>query len=276
MSGLEIVNGRKKWYKVAMPVYKHTEKCMVCGSVLEYLLQAEGHTCIYCNRAEQGHIVCTAGHFVCDACHGLEARGIIEQIAFTSRENDPLAMAELMISHAGLPMLGCEHAFIAAGALIGALKNSPYGKGNITNTAVREIFDRTAKQAVGGYCGLTGVCGIAPALGACFSVFLGARCGSDREQKIVMDAVIRVMQALSALTGPSCCKAYVRAGLREAVAFFGERFGILLPIKGSAIVCKHSEKHSHSCREEKCPYFQKPVKNLFSGTGFVPGTVCTS
>ncbi len=259
-----------------MPVYKHTEKCMVCGSALEYLQQAEGRPCIYCNKAQQGHIVCTAGHFVCDACHGLEARNMIEQIVCTSRGNDPLAMAELMISHAGLPMLGCEHAFIAAGALITALKNSPYGVGYISNAAVREVFDRTTKQAVGGYCGLTGVCGIAPALGACFSVFLGARCGSDREQKIVMDGVIRVMQALSALTGPSCCKAYVRAGLREAVAFFGERFGILLPVKDCAIVCYHSEKHSHGCREEKCPYFQKPAKDLFSGNVFVPGTVCTS
>jgi hypothetical protein len=259
-----------------MPVYRHTEKSMACGSALEYLLQAEGRTCIYCNRAEQGHIVCAAGHFVCDACHGLEARGMIEQIACTSRENDAFAMAELMISHARLPMLGCELAFLAAGALIGALKNSPYGNGNITNAAVREVFDRTAKQAVGGYCGLTGVCGIAPALGACFSVFLGARCGSDREQKIVMDAVIRVMQALSALTGPSCCKEYVRAGLREAVALFGERFGILLPVKESTVVCKHGEKHSHGCREEKCPYFQRPAMNPFSGTGFVPGTVCTS
>ena len=273
----EIANSHEMWYKIAMPVYKHTEKCMVCGSALEYLLQeAEGRICIYCNSAERGHVVCAAGHFVCDSCHGLEARVMIEQIASTSSEKDPLAMAELMISHAGLPMLGCEHAFIAAGSLIGALKNSLYGKGHVTNATVREVFDRTAKQAAGGFCGLTGVCGIAPALGACFSVFLGARCGSDSEQKIVMDAVIRVMQSLSAITGPSCCKAYVRTGLREAVVLFGERFGILLPVKDRTIICKHSEKHPHGCREEKCPYFQKPVKDLFSGTVFVPGTICTS
>ena len=244
---------------------------MVCGSVLEYLLQAESHTCIYCNRAEQGHIVCTAGHFVCDACHGLEARGIIEQIAFTSRENDPLAMAELMISHAGLPMLGCEHAFIAAGALIGALKNSPYGKGNITNTAVREIFDRTAKQAVGGYCGLTGVCGIAPALGACFSVFLGARCGSDREQKIVMDAVIRVMQALSALTGPSCCKAYVRAGLREAVALLWRAFRNPAADQGQCDCLQTQRKAFSQLQGREMPLFSEAGQESFLRNWICPG-----
>jgi hypothetical protein len=261
---------------MTMSDHRHTEKCMVCGSALEYLQQAEGRTCIYCNKTELGHVVCIAGHFVCNACHGVESWRMIEQIACTTQELDPFAVAELMIGHADLPMLGCEHAFIAAGALMAALRNSPYGKGKITNSAVREVFERTSKQAAGGYCGLTGVCGIAPALGACFSVFLGARCGSDSEQKIVMDSVIRVMQALSALTGPSCCKAYVRAGLREAVDLFGDRFGILLPVKDSAIVCKHSEKNSHGCREEKCPYFQKPVKDLFAGNGFVPGTVCVS
>lgn len=259
-----------------MPVYKHTEKCWVCGSKLEYLQQAEGRICMYCGKAERGHIVCTSGHFACDACHGLDARGMIEQITYTNQENDPIAIAELMISHAGLPMLGCEHAFIAAGALMAAIKNSAYGKEYITNASIREVFDRTAKQAVGEHCGLTGLCGIAPALGACFSVFIGSRCGSDSEQKIVMDAVIRVLQTLSSLTGPSCCKAYVRAGLREAVSYLGDRFGILLPIKDDQIVCNHSEKHPHGCREEKCPYFQKPAKDLFSGTGFIPGTVCNS
>ncbi|MDR3645532.1 MAG: DUF5714 domain-containing protein [Clostridia bacterium] len=201
---------------------------------------------------------------------------MIERIAFTSREQDPIALAELMISHPSLPMLGCEHAFIAAGALLSALRNSPYGKGTITDADIREAFDRTARQASGGYCGLTGVCGIAPAVGACFSIFLGARCGSDSEQKIVMDAVIKVMHAISALTGPSCCKAYLRASLSEAVTLFSERFGIQLQVKSGVVICRHNEKHTHGCREDKCPYYQKPIKDIFTGTGFVPGTVCTS
>jgi Family of unknown function (DUF5714) len=201
---------------------------------------------------------------------------MIEQVACSSREQDPVALAELMMSHPGLPMLGCEHALIAAGSLMAALKNSPYGNGTISNADIREAFGRTSRQAAGGYCGLTGVCGIAPAVGACFSIFLGARCGSDSEQKIVMDAVIRVMTAISAITGPSCCKAYVRAALSEAVTLFGERFGILLPVKKGQIICRHNEKHPHGCREEKCPYYQKPAKDIFAGTGFVPGTVCTS
>jgi hypothetical protein len=259
-----------------MPMSKHTAQCMVCGATLEYLQQSEHRVCTFCGKRDQGHVTCPSGHFVCDSCHGLDAKKTIEQVAFSTADQDPLAIAELMISHPGLPMLGCEHAYIAAGALMAALKNSPYGKGKITNDDIQEAFDRTARQAVGGFCGLTGVCGIAPGVGACLSIFLGSQCGSDSEQRITMDAVIRVSQAIAGLTGPSCCKAYVRAALTESVAILSERLGIVLPVKGKSVVCRHSDKHPHGCREEKCPYFEKPTKDIFAEGKFVPGTVCTS
>ena len=270
-----IANTAGKWYTIPMANSKQPEQCMVCGTALEYLQQAVDRECASCGKKFQGHIVCPEGHVVCDECHGKAALKAIKDIAFTTASQDPFEIAELMMGHPSLPMLGCEHAFVAAGAFMAALKNSPHGKGRITNKDIQEAFDRTAKQAVGGYCGLTGVCGIVPAVGACFSIFLGARCGSDREQKITMDAVIEAAKAVSGLTGPSCCKAYVRSALSAAVAFFGERFGIVLPAGDKPAVCSHSAKHPHGCREEKCPYFRKAA-DIFSGGGFVPGTVCTS
>jgi len=249
---------------------------MVCGSELHYLQQSERRVCTFCEKKEEGHVVCSQGHFVCDACHGTEARTMIEKTAFSTRYTDPLAIAELMMSHPALPMLGCEHAFIAAGALMAALKNSPHGKDKITNDHIREAFDRTSKQAVGGFCGLTGVCGITPAVGSCFSLFLGARCGTDSEQKMTMDTAIRIAQAISGLTGPSCCKAYVRVALREAVAVLSERLGVVLPVKKSTVTCRHGDRHPHGCREEKCPYYARPVKDIFADAKFIPGTISTS
>ncbi len=97
---------------------------MVCGSTLEYLRHAENFACVYCGKTEQGRVACPKGHFVCDRCHGLDARKMIEDVAFGTGDTDPVAIAELMMHHPSLPMLGCEHAFIAAGALMAALKNS--------------------------------------------------------------------------------------------------------------------------------------------------------
>ncbi len=256
---------------------EHTENCMVCGSSLEYLARARELVCTYCGKLVQGHIKCPEGHFICDACHTGDAMSMIEAASFTTKAKDPVQLAELMMVHPSLPMLGCEHAFIAAGALMAALKNSPYGAGKIIDQDIREVFARTAKQAVGGYCGLTGVCGVVPAVGACFSLFLGARCGSDTEQKITMDAVTRVSQAITDLTGPSCCKAYVRRSLTVAVNIFAERFGIVLPVRKSPIICGHSSKHPHGCREEKCPYFKKEEdKDSYSDSIHLPVTACHS
>jgi len=245
---------------------------MACGGKLEYLDKAEDLVCTYCGAGQQAHVKCPKGHFVCDACHGKDVRQVIEELARTSRSQDPVAIAELMMAHPSLPMLSCDHAFIAAGALMAALRNSPYGS-KIGETEISEAFARTAKQAHGGYCGLTGVCGVAPAIGACFSIFLGARCGSDREQRIVMEAVTRVSGSITDLTGPSCCKAYVRAAIAVAVPFFGEQFGIVLPLKDAWPACSHAQRHPHGCREGKCPSYRKPSKDIFAQGGFVPGTI---
>jgi hypothetical protein len=249
---------------------KKTEHCMVCGGALEYLRSAEERSCAYCNATFSTHVKCPQGHVICDACHGKEARVAILDLAMTTRSQDPLEIAELMMSHPSLPMLSCDHAFIAAGALMAAIRNSPYGK--VTDQDIQEAFERTAQQARGGYCGLTGVCGIVPAVGAVFSIFLGAHCGTDREQKIVMETVTQVSQAITDLTGPSCCKAYVRASLSVAAGLFAERFGIVLPVKDTSIICDHVTKHPHGCREERCPYYRKPSRDIFAEGTFVPGT----
>ena len=225
---------------------------MVCGSVLEYFAQALEMTCTYCQKADYGHIRCQHGHYLCEECHNKDSLKIIEEIAFDTKLKDPLAIAELMMSLPGLPMLGCNHAYIASGAFMSAIRNE--GSQKITNEHLKEVFVRTGKQAQGGYCGLTGVCGIVPAIGACFSILTGSMCGKDEEQKITMEAVISVSQAIARLTGPSCCKAYVRISLETAVAYLQERFSIKLHmLKG--IICSYSHKHPHGCREEKCPYF---------------------
>jgi hypothetical protein len=242
---------------------------MVCGSSLEYLDQTIEMTCTYCQKTDHGHIRCPNGHYLCDACHNKDSLIVIEEIALGTKLKDPVEIAEVMMSHPGLPMLGCNHAYIAAGAFMAAIRNE--GSRNITPEHMKEVFLRTGKQAHGGYCGLTGVCGIVPAIGACFAILTGSKCGKDEEQRITMEAVTRVSRAITALTGPSCCKAYVRSSLETAGDYLKERFGIRLPmIKGT--ICNHSYRHPHGCREVKCPYFtaktEKSIPSSGSSMGF--------
>ena len=198
-------------------------------------------------------------------------------MARTTTLTDPATIAELMMGLPQLGMLDCDHAFIAAAAFMAALKNSPYGA-KITESDVNEALDRAASQIVKGCSGSqTGVCGILPAIGSCFSLFLGLQFGSDREQQITMDAVTKVSQTLTDLTGPVCCKAYVRVSLGVAATLFGERFGIQLPQSPSAALCRSSDKHPYGCREEKCPYYQKaPAPDIFADSIHLKATVCQS
>ncbi len=180
---------------------------------------------------------------------------VIEKIAFSTTSKAPFEISDLMISFPGLPMLGCQHAYIAGGAFMAAIKNE--GSRGITDKDVEEVFQRTQKQAHGGYCGLTGVCGIAPALGACFAILTGSKCGTDEAQRITMEAVTRVSMAIAALTGPSCCKAYIWTSLKVAAEYLTESLGIILPADRN-IPCTYSLKHPHGCRTTKCPYFAGP------------------
>lgn len=181
---------------------------------------------------------------------------MIEDVIFSTKSTDPFEIAELAMSFPGLPMLGCQHAFIAGGALIAAVKND--GSRGITDKEIREVFDRTGMQAHGGYCGLSGVCGIAPAVGSVVSVLTGSKCGTDKEQHITMEAVIRVSRAIASLAGPSCCKAYVRAALEEGVDYLREILGVELP-RRVRLNCTYVEKHPHGCTRERCRYFKAEV-----------------
>lgn len=152
-------------------------------------------------------------------------------------------------------MLGCENAWIACGALMTSIRNE--GTIKITNRQIEEALTRTKRQAIGGYCGLTGICGIAPAIGACFSVILGASCPKDQETATTMRVVGKIVNALADQTGPCCCKNFVRTALSEAVQLAAKYLNISLPVTHEHITCTHVDLHPHGCRKEKCLYYMK-------------------
>ncbi|KLU65756.1 hypothetical protein DEAC_c23860 [Desulfosporosinus acididurans] len=136
-----------------------------------------------------------------------------------------------------------------------ALKNE--GTIGVTNEQIVEALNRAKRQAIGGYCGLTGVCGIVPAIGACFSVILGAACPKDQETAMTMKVAARIVDKIADETGPCCCKNFVRNALSEAVIFVKEYFNVSLPSPSKSMICTYSSRHPHGCRESKCSYFER-------------------
>jgi len=258
-----------------MDASPNNKPCLLCDAPMEALGTPKEVPCIFCGERESVLLSCPDAHHICDCCRSQDVRLAIETMAQTTGLTDPIRIAELMMGHPRIGMLDCDHTFIAAGAFMAALKNSPYGS-KITDNEVREVLDRTARQTTRESCAQTGVCGIVPAMGACVALFLDVRFGSDREQQITMDAVTNISQALTDQTGPICCKAYVRVSISVASTFFAERFGILLPTSRTAVVCRSSEKHPFGCREGKCVYYLKPARDIFVDAIHLPRTVCRS
>jgi|Deesub1362B_J571_1020462.scaffolds.fasta_scaffold02103_3 hypothetical protein len=231
------------------------ENCMICGGPLEYLTEPVSVICLYCGREEKGYVRCPEGHYVCEVCHGKGAYEAIKDIALSSSLKDPLAIAEVMMSHPNIPMLGCENALVSAAAFMTALKNR--GHPGIEDKHIIEAMDRTQRQSISAYCGLTGVCGVPVSIGAVFSVILGAECPKDKETAITMRTVARVVDAVANETGPCCCKSYVWTGLTVGCGLAKEYLNIKLPIHRERIVCSYFKRHPHGCRGAKCGYFPK-------------------
>lgn len=173
------------------------------------------------------------------------------ELALNSNKKNPLELAEDIVYLSSIPMLGCEHAWATAGALLSALRNNGY---SISDEQIKEAINRTKRQAISAFCGLTGVCGIAPAIGAVFSVILDAACPKDKETATTMLVVSKVIEAISMETGPSCCKNFMRTGLALSSNLIEEYLKISLPLQ-LIIVCQDSQRHPHGCRESQCRYF---------------------
>ena len=233
------------------------ENCMVCGGPLEYLTEPVSVTCIYCGKEERGYIRCPLGHYVCEVCHVKGAYEAVKDLSLSARDTDPLALASLMMTHPNIPMLGCENALVAAAAFMTSLRNRGYQ--GIEDKQIIEAIDRTQRQSISAYCGLTGVCGVPVAIGAAFSVVLGAECPKDRETAITMHVVGRVVDAIANDTGPCCCKSYVWTGLTVGSNLVKEYLNIKLPIHRERVVCSYFKRHPHGCHGARCGYFPKRV-----------------
>lgn len=231
------------------------ENCMVCGGALEYLTEPISVTCIYRDKEERGYVRCPLGHYVCEVCHGKGAYEAVKDLSLSARETDPLALASLIMTHPNIPMLGCENALVAAAAFMTSLRNRKYE--GIEDKHIIEAMDRTQRQSISAYCGLTGVCGVPIAIGAAFSVVLGAECPKDRETAIVMHVVGRVVDAIANDTGPCCCKSYVWTGIAVGYNLAKEYLNVKLPIHRERVTCSYFKRHPHGCQGAKCGYFPK-------------------
>ena len=167
-----------------------------------------------------------------------------------------------MMSHPSIEMIACENALAAGAALMAALRNAGYP--GIEPEQLVERMERTRKQSITGYCGLTGACGVAVAIAAVFSVILGGNCKKGKETAVTMHVFSRVTDALANDTGPSCCKSFVWTGLIVGSRLANEYLDFKVPIHRERLVCTYMQRHPWGCQGARCSYLPKRPRFIIS------------
>lgn len=236
---------------------------MVCGEKLIYRANAENLACYFCGDVKPGSISCVNNHFVCDACHGKDALSAITGIALNTTSDDPIAIAEQMMSHPSVPMIGGEHHAIVATAVTAALMNSVKNSGpiayndqpiHVNNDLIERTLDRSWTERLPScMCANYGTCGAGLAAGAVFSLLTGATCDTPKltERQLSMQIANSALSGIASYRG-TCCKLSTRISIEAISEAIEEYFGVKLPRQ--AITCQHKKRNPYKCLGSACPF----------------------
>lgn len=230
---------------------------MICGEKLCYETLPRPLACHYCGKSEPAVVYCSAGHYVCEDCHGA---GYDEFLAYSVSQAttlDSMALAETLLQGPTLPSLGSEHHAIVPASLLTVLRNK--GEIHLLNGSRRVVSSedvtegiRRAKQLPSCICASHGACGAGLGVGITISILLDSTCAKDVERTMAMRASNAALSAIANCGGPGCCKQSVRTALLVGIELLKELGNIRLPV--SRRPCFHIQDTSHGCKGAYCQF----------------------
>jgi hypothetical protein len=230
----------------------HLKGCVVCGDELEYFEDSKEEKCFICQTVYPTNTHCINGHFVCDACHSLDAKEHILIFCSQNQETDPFNIAQTLMQSPKLKMHGPEHHFLVPAALLTAYYNK-MGKAELKSRKLK-IARQRSENVLGGYCGLYGTCGAAVGTGIFISLITEATPLSKEEWRLCNLMTSRSLYSIAMHGGPRCCKRDTYLAIQEGVLFLEENFDTVLP-GIEDIRCNHSE-WNNECLEEQCVFWK--------------------
>jgi len=226
--------------------------CLLCGAELVYLAAQEQMACAGCGALHSSAARCTAGHFVCDACHSGSAKDVIERHCRETDERDPVAIATALMRHPKLKMHGPEHHFLVPAALLAAYHNQRGDRRQLS--AHLAEARRRSEPLGGGFCGIQGACGAGIGAGIYVSIVTGSTPLSPGPRGLANEMSSRALAIIAKSGGARCCKRDSALALLAAVRFTRERLGV--PLKARAPSCELSAVNTE-CLRDRCPFFPR-------------------
>jgi len=231
---------------------EHRNNCVVCGKDLVYHDDQLPATCHYCGLTQPTNTTCVQGHYVCDGCHGLKGRDLIEVFCTKTDMTDPIEMALTLMRNPEIKMHGPEHHFLVPAVLLAAFCNAGDVASDEKASKIQKARQR-ADNVLGGFCGFYGNCGAAVGTGILLSVLTGATPLSTKEWRLANLMTAKSLLSIANQGGPRCCKRNSFLAMGEAARFLAEEFGVTLPIKKSPR-CEFSS-YNKECLTVECPFY---------------------
>lgn len=229
----------------------HDTGCLLCGDELLYDAHQAELPCELCGRHMPSTARCPRGHFVCDACHGVSGRDLIERRCATTDEIDPIALATELMRSPTVSMHGPEHHFLVPAVLLATYDNVH----GLAPRRARDVAEarRRADRVPGGFCGTHGNCGAAVGSGIFWSVATGATPLTEASwaQSNVMTA--RSLLRIAEHGGPRCCKRDTYHALLESLRELERLQPEIRWPQPRLPVCEHSHRN-RQCLGERCVF----------------------
>lgn len=174
----------------------------------------------------------------------------IKSFYLKSIETNPIVLVKEVMREPFVPMHGVIHHFIDGGALLTTYKNSG---GDIDLKACLDELEKRASTMPGAMCGYWGVCGSTASVGAALAIIHHTGpLSCDDYYKDNMEYTSRVLNKMSKIGGPRCCKRNAFLSLGEAVLFINDKYHIKMD--NTKTICEFS-KLNKDCIKTRCPFY---------------------
>ena len=230
--------------------------CLVCGEPIVYWEEAQEVECCVCGKKETGHSICSAGHYVCDACHRAEGVSYIIGLCSESDSSNPIEIINEAMNNKFIYPNGPEHHTLIGAAMLTAYANAggknPKGEPFDKQAALAELKKRSL-QVPGGTCGFWGTCGAAVSAGQAMSIMNGSTPMTQEPWGQCQRLTSMILGRMADLGGPRCCKRTGYISILTAVPYINETLGSAMELPDE-VICTFFARNAE-CRRNECPFF---------------------
>lgn len=175
-----------------------------------------------------------------------------------SKSKNPIEIAKSIMHEDFVSIHGPEHHFLDGAAFLAALKNSG---ANIDLDKSLEMLANRSIAMPGAMCGYWGICGSVASIWAALSIIdQTGPLSNDKPYSEHMKFASSVIEKMSEIGGPRCCKRNAFISIINGVSYVKEHYGIEMELE--KVECEFSPLNQQ-CIKEKCPFnkIKKEGKN---------------